>query len=83
MTEKVNHIHQIRIAVMTTLSVYANAHANVTDAEMLGALSACFCDALIIKGAPLNEETLDVIRKTYEVCELQYTMMEKKGETVQ
>ena len=78
-----SHIHQIRQAVMMTLSVYAHAHEDVTDAEMIGALSACFCDALIVKGAPLNEETIDVIRKTYDVCALQYAMTEKQGETVQ
>ena len=48
---EMSHIHQIRQAVMMTLSVYAHAHEDVTDAEMIGALSACFCDALVIKGA--------------------------------
>ena len=78
-----SHIHQIRQAVMMTLSVYAHAHNDVDDSAMLGALSACLCDALIIRGQPLNDEVLDVIRKTYEVCELQYAMTEKQGETVQ
>jgi len=83
MSETTPHIHNIRGAVMMTLSLYAKVHEDVTDAAMLGALSACLCDALIIRGQPLNDETIDVIRKTYEVCELQYAMTEKQGETVQ
>ena len=82
MTEK-PHIHNIRAAVMTTLAVYAHAHDDVGDAAMVGALAACLCDALIIRGQDLNDDCIDVIRKTYEVCELQYAMTEKQGETVQ
>jgi len=78
-----SHIHQIRQSIMMTLAVYVNAHNDVDDSAMLGALSACLCDALIIRGQPLNDEVIDVIRKTYEVCELQYAMTEKQGETVQ
>jgi hypothetical protein len=77
------HIHYIRGLVMRTLSMYAHAHEDVTDAAMLGALSACLCDALIIRGQPLNDETIDVIRKTYEVCELQHAMAEKQNNSVQ
>mgnify|MGYP001428866237 CR=1 FL=1 len=81
---KTPHLHNIRKAVMTTLAVYAYAHENeVDDAAMLGALSACLCDALIIRGQPLNDETIDVIRKTYEVCELQHAMAEKQNNSVQ
>jgi hypothetical protein len=83
MSETTPHIHNIRGAVMMTLSLYAKVHEDVTDAAMLGALSACLCDALIIRGQTLNDEVLDVIRKTYEVCELQHAMTEKQGETVQ
>lgn len=78
-----SHIHQIRQSIMMTLAVYVNAHNDVDDSAMLGALSACLCDALIIRGQPLNDEVIDVIRKTYEVCELQHAMTEKHGETVQ
>lgn len=83
MTDKVNHVHQLRHAIMTTLSLYARVHDDVNDTQMAAALSACLCDALIIKGQPFNEDLIDVIRKTYEVCELQYAMTEKNGETVQ
>ena len=83
MTREVSHIHNIRGAVMMTLAVYANAHKDVTDAAMVGALAACLCDALIIRGQELNDEVLDVIRKTYEVCEIQRAMHEKQGESVQ
>jgi hypothetical protein len=82
-TTKTPHLHNIRKAVMTTLSMYAYMHDEVDDAAMLGALSACLCDALIIRGQPLNDETIDVIRKTYEVCELQHAMAEKQNNSVQ
>ena len=81
--ETTPHIHNIRGAVMMTLSLYARAHNDVTDAAMVGALAACLCDALIIRGQELNDECVDVIRKTYEVCALQHAMQEKQGETVQ
>lgn len=82
-TENKPHIHSIRGAVMMTLSLYARAHDDVTDAAMVGALAACLCDALIIRGHELDDATIDVIRKTYEVCALQHAMQEKQGETVQ
>jgi hypothetical protein len=80
---KTPHVHNIRKTVMATLALYAHLHEDVDDAAMLGALSACLCDALIVRGQPLNDETVAVIRKTYEVCELQHAMAEKHGETVQ
>lgn len=83
MTDKTPHIHRIREAVMMTLSVYAHAHESVTDAEMLGALSACFCEALVIKGVPLSDELFDTLRKTYDVVEIHHAMQEKQEETVQ
>jgi hypothetical protein len=83
MSNEKPHIHNIRQAVMMTLSVYAHAHDDVSDASMVGALAACLCDALIIRGQDLNDDCIDVIRKTYEVCALQHAMAEKHGETVQ
>lgn len=82
-TETKPHVHHIRQAVMMTLSLYAHANDDVTDASMVGALAACLCDALIIRGAELDDDTIDVIRKTYDVCALQHAMKEKEGETVQ
>lgn len=82
-TENKPHIHNIRQAVMLTLAVYAHANDDVNDAAMVGALAACLCDALIVRGQELNDECVDVIRKTYEVCALQHAMQEKQGETVQ
>jgi hypothetical protein len=83
MSNEKPHIHNIRGAVMMTLSLYAKVHDDVTDAAMVGALAACLCDALIIRGQDLNDDCIDVIRKTYEVCALQHAMAEKHGETVQ
>lgn len=83
MTKEVSHIHNIRSAVMMTLAVYANAHDDVTDGAMVGALAACLCDALLIRGQEFNEEVIDVIRKTYEVCEIQHAMRDKENNSVQ
>lgn len=81
--ETTPHIHNIRGAVMMTLAVYASSHDDVNDGAMVGALAACLCDALIIRGQEFNEACIDVIRKTYEVCEIQRAMHEKQGESVQ
>ena len=83
MTDKTPHIHRIREAVMMTLSVYARAHDDVSDAQMIGALSACMCEALVIKGVPMSEDVLDTIRKTYEVVEIQHAMTDKENNSVQ
>jgi len=81
--ETTPHIHSIRSAVMMTLSLYARAHDDVNDSAMIGALAACLCDALLIRGVEFDDSVIDVIRKTYDVCALQHAMQEKQGETVQ
>ena len=83
MSNEQNHIHNIRHLIMRALALYAATHDDVNDAQMVGALSACMCDALIIKGASFDDEVIDCIRKTYEVCAVQRAMTEKEESSVQ
>lgn len=83
MTEGAIHIGTLRNLIMRTLALYAATHDDVNDAQMVGAISACLCDALIIKGAAFDDEVIDCIRKTYEVCAIQRAMTEKEESSVQ
>lgn len=77
------HISNLRSIIMLTLAAYAKTHDDVEDTHMVGALAAGLCDALIIKGMPLDDEVLDTIRKTYDLCEIQHAMMDKENNSVQ
>lgn len=83
MDNEATHIGSIRNAIMRTLALYAAVNDDVQDSQMVAALAACLCDALIIKGAQFSDELVDSIRKTYEVCEIQRAMDEREENSVQ
>lgn len=82
-TESSSNVAGLRAVIMMTVAAYVRSRDNSKDSEVLGALAACFCDALIINGTPLNDEVIESIRKTYELCQTQQAMEEKEDATVQ
>jgi len=67
-TNSSENVHALRSSIMLLLTTFVASAKNPKDSEMLGALAACFCDALIINGTPLSDEVLESIRKTYDLC---------------
>lgn len=81
--ETTPHISNLRSIIMLTLAAYAKTHDEVTDTDMVASLAACLSDALIIKGMRFDDEVIDTIRKTYDLCEIQHAMMDKENNSVQ
>ena len=82
-TESSNNVHALRSSIMLLLTTFVASAKNPKDSEILGALAACFCQALLINGTPLNDEVIESIRKTYDLVEKEHAMAEKEGATVQ
>lgn len=82
-TDSSNNVAGLRAVIMLTIAAYVRGRDDAKDSQVLGALAACFCDALIINGTPLNDEVIESIRKTYELCQTQQAMEEKEDATVQ
>ena len=82
-TESSNNVHALRSSIMLLLTTFVASAKNPKDSEILGALAACLCDALIINGTPLNDEVVESIRKTYDLCAQERALQEKEGATVQ
>ena len=81
--KQATHIANLRGLIMRTLAAYAGRHDGVTDDHLLAALAACLCDALIIKEIPFDDDVVNTIRKTYELCEIQHAMTDKANNSVQ
>ena len=82
-TESSTNVARLRSVIMLTLAAFVRSRDNPKDAEVLGALAACLCDALIISGTPMSDEVLESIRKTYDLCAQEKALQEKEGATVQ
>ena len=78
--QRMNHVSPIRNLIMATLALYAKTHEDeqLDDASILGALSAVFCHALIMRGHTIDEQVIDVLRKTYAHIEIEQAMQEKE-----
>ena len=83
MENKSEHIHRLRKILMTALAFYVGQNDDLDDSQVLGAIGATLCDALLIKGVAFDEGLIDTLRKTYAVCEIQYAMMDKENNSVQ
>ena len=79
-TKPHNHIQRIRTLIMAALAMYAKTHEGeeLDDAAVLGALGAVFCHALIVRGNTIDDQTIDVLRRTYELVEIEHAMQEKE-----
>ena len=82
-TDSSKNVHALRSSIMLLLTTFVASAKNPKDSEILGALAACFCDALLINGTPMGDDVLESIRKTYDLCAQEHAMHEKEGSTVQ
>jgi hypothetical protein len=81
--EDANHTRNIRTSIMLTVETYFQMHKGVKTSHILGALSACLCDALLARDLKFDDNIIESIRKTYELCEIQAAMDEKENNSVQ
>lgn len=78
--QKTNHVYQLRKLLMAALALYADTNKGdeLDDSCILGALAAVLCHALIVRGNEIDEQVIDVLRRTYEVVEIEHAMQEKE-----
>ena len=76
--DRARHVAQLRRILMSVLALYVQEEDGVTDVEVVAALSATFCEALVVRGSEIDDDVLHVLRETYKLVAIEHAMREKE-----
>ena len=82
MSNKDNHITRLRTILRVSMALYVGNNEGVEDPQLMGALAAVLCEALLVREVPIDD-AIETIRKTYEVVQMEMAMKEKEESSVQ